>query len=339
MTLTASIAGLRPELWRKQLFADVRDNLFATKFIGTSAQSMIQELEDLRKEKGSNISFGFGSKLSGAGITGDSTLEGQEEQMNDYDEDVAIDQLRHAVRLLGKMDEKKNAYEMRMNAKARLADWWAERIDQELMDKLCGKTTSTFSNTPTAAAASRSIFAGGQSSVGALTTAMKMDTKVLDAAKQKAKVTTAGTPMIRPIRVNGKPYYVVILHPYSATDLRQDPVWNQAQRDANIRGEENPIFSGALGIYNGMIIHEHEYVYNTTDGSGSARVCRNLLCGQQAGVIAWGANVQWVEKSFDYGNSWGISCGAIWGCIKPIFNAIDYGVITMFTAGDVASTA
>ena len=339
MTVSASIAGLRPELWRKMLFADVRDNLYMTRFIGSSEQSMIQELEDLKKTAGSNISFGFGAKLSGTGITGDSTLEGQEEAMTDYDEDVAIDQLRHAVRLTGRMDEKKNAYNMRMSAKNRLADWWAERLDQEILDKLCGKTTSTFSNTPTAAAASRSVFSGGQSAVGNVTSTMKMDTKVLDAAKQKAKVTTAGTPMIRPIRVGGKEYYVVMLHPYAATDLRQDPVWNQAQRDANVRGEENPIFSGALGVYNGMVIHEHEYIYNTTDGSGSARVCRNLLCGQQAGVIAWGATVKWVEKSFDYGNSWGISVGAIFGTIKPMFNSVDYGVITMFTADDTASTA
>ncbi len=336
MTLSASIAGLRPELWRKQVFADARDNLYMTRFIGDSEQSMIQELEDLRKEAGSNISFGLGMKLSGAGITGDSTLEGFEEQMTDYDEDVAIDQLRHAVRLTGRMDEKKNAYNMRVSAKNRLADWWAERLDKEILDKLCGKTSSTFANTPTAAAATRSVFAGGQSSAGAITAAMKMDTKVLDAAKQMAKL---ASPMIRPVRVGGKEYYVVILHPYSATDLRQDPVWNQAQRDANVRGEDNPIFSGALGIYNGMVIHEHEYVYTTTDGSGGASVARNILCGQQAGVIAWGAPVQWVEKSFDYGNSWGISVGAIFGVIKPLFNALDYGVVTMFAAGTTASTA
>lgn len=336
MTASASIAGLRPELWRKMLFADVRDNLYMTRFIGTSAQSMIQEFEDLRKEQGSNISFGLGMKLSGNGITGDSTLEGQEEQMTDYDEDVAIDQLRNAVILTGRMDEKKNAYNMRISAKDRLADWFAERIDREMLNKLCGNTAATFANTPTAAGSSRSVFAGGQSSVGAVTSSMKIDTKVLDAAKQKAKL---ASPMIRPVRVNGKEYYIVILHPYSATNLRQDPVWNQAQRDANVRGEENPIFSGALGIYNGMVIHEHEYVYTTTDGSGSARVSRDILCGQQAGVIAWGAPVKWVEKSFDYGNQWGISVGAIFGTIKPLFNSVDYGVITMFDAADTASTA
>ena len=333
---SVSIAALRPELWRKALFADVRDNLYMTRFIGNTEQSMIQELEDLAKAKGSNISFGLGMKLSGSGVAGDTSLEGSEDTLTDYDEDVAINQLRNGVVLTGQMDEKKNVYDMRERAKNALSDWWAERIDQELMDKLCGKTTSTFANTPTAAASSRAIYAGGAGSIGAITTSMKMDTKVLDAAKQTAIL---ASPRIKPVRVDGKQYYVAILHPYDATNLRQDPVWAQAQRDANVRGEENPIFSGALGIWNGIIVHEHEYVYRTNDGSGAAYVARNVLCGQQAGVIAWGAPVKWVEKSFDYGNQWGISVGAIFGCIKPIFNSVDYGVITMNAASAAASTA
>ena len=336
MAASVSIAGLRPELWRKQLFADVRDNLYMTRFIGSAEQNMIQELEDGKAKKGTNISFGLGIKLSGSGITGDSALEGNEEAMTDYDEDVAVNQLRHAVLLTGEFDEQRNVYNMRESAKNRLADWWAERIDQELLDKLCGKTTATFANTPTAAASSRSVYAGGAGSIGAITTAMKMDTKVLDRAKQDAIL---ASPRIRPLRINGKQYYVAILHPYDATNLRQDPVWAQAQRDANVRGEDNPILSGALGVWNGIVVHEHEYVFRTNDGSGSAQVARNVLCGQQAGVIAWGKPVKWVEKTFDYGNQWGVSVGAIFGCIKPMFNAVDYGVMTMFCASAQASTA
>jgi N4-gp56 family major capsid protein len=304
--------------------------------MGDSPRSMIQEMTDLKKEPGSKINFGLGMKLSGDGVTGDSELEGNEESMTDYEEEVEINQLRHGVRLKGRMDEKKSAYEMRTSAKERLTDWWAERLDKEIIDKLCGKTTSTFANTPTAAAATRSVWAGGQSATASVTSAMKMDTKVLDAAKQMAKM---ASPKIRPVKVNGKFYYIAILHPYDATNLRQDPVWNQAQREANVRGETNPIFSGALGVYNGIIIHEHEYVYRTNDGSGSAYVARNILCGQQAGVIAWGQVVKWVEKSFDYGNKWGISVGAIFGTIKPMFNSLDYGVVTMFCASAAASTA
>lgn len=331
-----SIANLRVELWRKQLFADVRDELYMKRFIGSSERDMIQELTDLSKQPGDKINFGLGMKLSGTGVTGDSELEGQEEVMTDYEEDVSVDQLRHAVRLTGKMDEQKNCYEMRASAKARLTDWWAERIDRELIEKLCGYIGSTFANTPTAAASTRLAHAGGAGSIGAITTAMKMDTKVLDLAKQTAKL---ASPKIRPLRINGKEHYVVILHPFDATNLRQDSVWNQAQREANVRGDENPIFSGALGIYNGMIVHEHEYIYRTNDGNTSAYVARNILCGQQAGVIAWGAPESWVEKTFDYGNQVGFKVGAIFGCLKPMFSSVDYGVITMYAASAAATTA
>lgn len=339
MAQSASISALQKQLWRKELFTDVRDLLYIDRFIGTSEQSMIQEFTDLRKEKGSRINFGLAMKLSGNGITGDNTLEGNEEAMQDYATYVTIDQIRHAVLLTGKMDEKKNAYDMRVSAKNRLASWIAEYVERDMFFKLCGDITTTrhdFANDTSAAAATRSVFAGGQSAVANITTAMKFDTKCIDAAKQKAEV---ASPKIRPIKVNGKSMFVMFIHPYDATNLRQDPVWNQAQRDANVRGEENPIFSGAMGVYNNVVIHVHDYVYRYNDGSGSAYVSRNILCGQQAGVIAWGMNVDWVEKSFDYENQQGFACGAIFGTSKPIFNSLDYGVITVFAASAVASTA
>ncbi len=336
MARTLSAAALRPELWRKAMFVDARDKLFMKKFMGRNEDSMVQEVEDLKKKKGSNVSVGLAMKLSGTGVTGDNELEGREESMTDYDEDLTIDQLRHAVRLTGEMDEKKNAYDLRTSAKNRLSTWWAERIDQEIVDKLCGKASSSFSNTPTAAAATRSTYAGGQTSIGNITTAMKMDSKLLDKAKQTAKL---ATPKVLPLMVGGKPHYVVLLHTYDLTNLKQDPVVHQALRDARERGKENPIFSGAEFTWNGLIIHEHEYVYRTNDGDTSAYVARNILCGRQAGLFAWGKPVKWVEKSFDYGNSWGFSVGAIFGTIKPIFNALDYGVITMYAASAAASTA
>ena len=331
-----TIANLRKTLWRKQLFADVQDELYMTRFIGSSEKDMIQEFEDFKKDKGSSITFGLGMKLSGDGITGDSELEGNEEAMTDYDESVAIDQLRHAVRLTGRMDEKKSAYEMRMSAKSRLATWWAERIDHEILDKLCGKTSSTFANTPTAPAATRNVWANNAGADASLTADEVFDTKVLTAAKQMAKL---ASPKVAPLRIGGKEMYVAILHPYQYSDLKKDPVYKQEVREAGVRGNENPIFTGAIGVYDGIIIHEHEYIYAWGGGAANIPICRAILCGQQAGVIAYGKDVEWVEKEFDYGNKWGISCGAIFGVIKPMFNSLDYGVITMTTAGTTASTA
>jgi len=39
--------------------------------------------------------------------------------------------------------------------------------------------------------------------------------------------------------------------------LRADTVWNEANRVAMLRGEDNPLFTGALGMYNGVLIYTH----------------------------------------------------------------------------------
>jgi len=340
MANTQSISALQAKLWYNELFADVPTILFMSKFMSDSPNSPIQVCKDLTTKPGNNVEFGLSTKLAGDGVEGDGELEGNEEAIQTYNDNLIVDQLRHAVRLKGRMDEKKVAYKMRSDAKEKLKIWWAERIDQEVLDKLCGKLTSTFANTPTAPTTNRAIWAGGVSADNSLTATMIFDTKVIDAAKEKAILSS---PKVRPIRLEDKQHtgesvYVLIVHPYQATALRQDPVWNQAQRDANNRGSDNPILSGALGIYNGVVVYQHEGIY-TFNNSGSVACARAVLLGQQAAIFGEGAPERWVEKEFDYGNKWGISAGRIFGVIKPVFNSEDYGVITIATAASAASTA
>jgi len=340
MANTQSISALRAKLWYKELFADVPTMLFMSRFMGESANSIIQVNRDLSKKAGEYVEFGLSTKLSGDGIEGDEELEGNEEEILTYNDTLGIDQLRHAVRLKGRMDEKKVAYKMRKDAKEKLKIWWSERIDKEILWKLSGYTSKTFANTPTAPSANRSIWAGNAGADNSLTASMLMDTKCLDAAKELALTCS---PKVRPIKLDDKQHtgesvYVVVMHPYQLTALKKDPVYNQAQRDANIRGSSNPILSGAAGIYNGLVIYQHESAYYFSN-TGSVTCARALLLGQQAGIMGVGEDERWVEEEKDYKNKWGISAGRIFGVIKPVFNSEDYGVITIATAAAKASTA
>lgn len=351
MALTASIAALQRELWRKDLYANVAKEIYFERFISrgniksiglrkeTSPMGIVQEIEDLSAQPGYKISFGLTAKLTADGsddVVGDAELEGNESAITAYSETLSINQMRKAVRLTGRMDEKKNAYNMRLDAREKLTIWLAERVQADMFHKVCGNTAKTFANTPDAPAASRSVFAGGQSAANALTATMTFDTKVIGKAKQVAQL---ATPKVRPIMVGGKAYYVIVVHPYQAEDLRKDPVWNQAQRDAQNRGDANPIFTGSLGTYNQCVIHEHEDIYTGNDGDSSTPVARAVLLGAQALILAYGSPVKWVEKAFDFDNKWALACGRIWGCVKPLFNSVDYGVVTIYTAATAASTA
>lgn len=347
---TQTTTNLQGKVWLRDLFADVPSILFMDRFMGEGPNNPIQVKSDLTKKAGDTIVCPLTVKLSGAGVSGDGELEGNEEEIVSYDFQPKLDQLRHAVRLKGRMDEKKAAYNMRSDAKDKLKLWWAERIDREIISKLSGDIAGTVTsgavhaNTPTAPSTNRKIFAGGVAAEGSLTPSMVFDTKVLDAAKQKAKVTIAGVPRVRPIKMEDGAYkgldmYICIVHSYQATDLRKDPVWNQAQREANVRGDQNPIISGSLGVWNGVIVYESDLCYTSTDGDSSTPIARALFLGQQAGVFVEGEEGNWVEKSFDYGNKWGIAAGRIFGVQKTVFNSVDYGMITIATAATVASTA
>ena len=123
-----------------------------------------------------------------------SAAAGEELGTSDW---LLIDQKRNAVRLKGRTDEKKAAYNMRSDAKEKLNIWLVEEIQEDLFGKLCGDTSKTFANTPDAPAASRSVFAGGQSAANGLTATMTFDTKVLGRAKQVAQTAAV---KIRPIK-------------------------------------------------------------------------------------------------------------------------------------------
>jgi hypothetical protein len=62
----------------------------------------------------------------------------------------------------------------------------------------------------------------------------------------------AQTPF-RPVKIDGKDYYVLIVHPDCMYDLKTLSAWQQAMREAEVRGKENPLFTNASAVWNGVI--------------------------------------------------------------------------------------
>jgi len=102
---------------------------YASKFMGKGSDSLIQIKDDTQKSAGDRITCGLRMQLTGAGVQGDGTLEGNEEALTTYSDNVFIDQLRHAVRSGGKMSEQRVPFSVREEARVGLQDWWSDRID------------------------------------------------------------------------------------------------------------------------------------------------------------------------------------------------------------------
>lgn len=365
MANTTSNSSLRQQLWDKELFADAMDKLFfmSRSMIGEGENFVVQTKSDLKKQKGDRINFGMGQKLSGDGVTGDSELEGNEEAITYYNDTVLIDQIRNAVRLTGRLDEQKAANNLRMDAKEKGSIWIAEFLENQIFMKLGGVSSTdltrvddstvysgraTWSNTgnavPTAdeaAGTGNRYLCTDASGLDSLAATDVLTTSFITRARVKAEL---ASPRIRPIRVDGQNFFVMFIHPWQAADLKTNSsdVWAQAQREAQERGRNNPIFTGALGVWDGVILHSHEYVptcqassdFVSGATSAGARAFRAILCGQQAACMAHAsdlgqgaASTFMREKTFDYENKAGFAVGYIGGIQKPTFNSLDYAAI------------
>ena len=337
-TTFATGDALTNKKWATDLFYQAHLDLFFAKYIGDGPGNIIQRKRDLEKEAGDKITFGLLMNLTGAGVTGDGALEGNEEALVFYNDATVIDQIRHAVRVGGRMTQQRVPYDLRSEARDALKYWMSNMVDTKILNHLVGITTETFPVAATAPTVNRVLYAGTATSTATIDATMKIDLTLLDKAKIRAEM---ATPKIRPVKIDGQEFYVVIMGPYQARDLRTNTntgQWLDIQKMAGVRGKDNPIFTGSLGVYNGMILFDYTKMPTYINWGAGANVGGGeaLLLGAQAGVIAYGKgdgeSATWFEKEFDYGNKQGVSGGLVWGVKKCVFNAEDFATIVLRTA-------
>ncbi len=340
---------LAVKLWSRRLMVEVLKNTWISKFMGNDSGSMIQVKDETNKGPGDKITYGLRMQLTGAGVLGDGTLEGFEESLSTYNDSITINQIRHAVRSGGRMSQQRVPFSIRDEALSGLRDWFADRIDTSGINQLAGNTVETdvrFTGlvaTTNVSDSNHEAFVGSAGNAGtdqSISTTETFTLGVIDKAVERARVIT---PAIRPIMMGGKSYYVGILHPYQVTSMRTSATtgqWMDIQKAAMTGGEidDNPLFDGSLGMYNGVILHSDSRVplgvTSTATTTAVASTRRAIFAGAQAGVCAYGQEngperYTWVEELFDYENQLGVSAGLIWGLKKAVFNSTDFAVIVM----------
>lgn len=353
--------ALARKVWATKLMREALKETFASRFMGSSKNSLCYVKEDLQKGAGDRIRYGLRMQLSGDGILGDDTLEGNEEELALYSDDLLIDQLRHAVRSGGEMSEQRVPFSVRQEGLDGLKDWYAARIDTAFFNHLGGVSTAGTQyigqNTPTAptsaAGNTRVLYGAGSTSTTASFTAttsnsgsirqVNFQLTAIDKCVNQAKI---ATPMIRPLMIEGKAKYVMFLHPNQVRQLRTNAAagtvtWFDIMRARAEGGgyKENGIYSGALGEYNGVILHESSRVPAL---STDANVKKAIFCGAQAACFATGRRdsdrqMKWTEEFFDYENQLGIATAMIWGLKKTVFASgaggasVDFGTIVNFS--------
>jgi N4-gp56 family major capsid protein len=340
------------KLWSKRLMVEVLKTTWASRFMGPTAGSIIQIKDETTKSAGDKVTFGLRMQLTGAGVIGDGTLEGAEEALTTYSDSVVVNQLRHAVRSAGRMSQQRVPFAIRDEALSGLRDWWSDRMDYAWINQIAGNTVQTDTRYTGLQATvncdtSHEVFVTDAGNAGTDQSISTTDTFVLSVIDKAVERARTNTPAIRPVNVRGKNYYCAFLHDYQVTDLRTNTntgQWLDIQKAAMTGGEidDNPIFDGSLGVYNGAILHA-DYrmplgVNSTATTTAVANTRRAVFCGAQAAVLAFGRDngperFTWVEELFDYENELGVSAGLIFGLTKVVFNSADYATVVMATYG------
>lgn len=345
-------------VWSRDLWKQARNRSFINKFLGKGPESMIQHITELKKsEKGARAVITLLADMTGDGIAGDRTLEGNEEALQTFDQVIRIDQIRNANRHEGRMADQKSIVEFRGNSRNVLSYWLSDRIDQMAFLTLSGVSYAMknngearvgsdlrnleFAADVTAGTAGRRLRWDNNGTVGAgslIANAATTDVAAIDLPCWNMFLALKAYAKDRYIRgvggAGGDEVYHAFLTPQAMMRLKQDPDYIANLRHAQTRGSNNELFTGSNSVMiDGIHLHEFRHVYNTSGmlanykwggspGSATVDGCQVLFCGAQALGMADIGAPYWDEEGFDYSNQQGISVGKILGFLKPTFETI-----------------
>jgi len=358
MAQTYAASGLTPQQWDDEFFRDyVRSSRFK-RYMGTDESAIIQLKDDLTKKKGDSVTFALVNELVGNGVTGNSTLKGNEERLGSRSHKVIVDVLRHAV-AVDDWDEQKSAIDLRNAARTQLREWANKKMRDGIVNALgqidgVNFTSSTVAGRNTWAANNQdrilfgdntgnysATFATGTFAVSAAET---LTPDILSLMKRMAQ---AASPKIKPVMVKDtdQEWYVAFIGPRAWRDLTTDnPTTNAlilANRDARVRGVDNPLFTGDSLVWDGMILRQIPEIaqIEASLSSTGVRIEPVYLCGAQAIGLAWAQRTKSTTDTDDYGFLHGVGVQEIRAIEKLRFGTAagadtttpkDHGIVTCF---------
>lgn len=361
MANTLAQTNLTPEQWDFNFYREYGNSNRFSRYMANNANAVIHVREDLTRDPGEKITFPLIRRLEGDGVTGNATLRGNEEKLDQRSAFVTVDFARHAV-ATDKKQKKLTGIDLREAMRWALRQWAGDRlIDKVILEGLHAIPVGSglFKKYDAASEAEkdawvadnsdRILFGSAKSnnssndhsaSLANLdTTDDLLSPTVIDLAKLMAK---QADPRITPLRTEAdEKFYVAFVGSRAMFDLRKDATIRQAQREALGRGKDNPIFTGGDIMWNNVLIHEVEEIPVLLNvGAASAEVEPWFLCGAQALCYGVGQRTMTIEQKDDYDFTTGLAIELMDGMVKTCFgkgaadrdDPVQHGMLTGYVA-------
>ncbi len=363
----ALATGNERQVWVNNYFSEyVRASGYKA-YMGKDNNSIIIIKYELQEENGKTINIPLITRLKGNGVTGSQVLDGNEEELGNFNCPIVVDWRRNGVRV-----PKSASYKTEINlfdaAKMALKTWESEKLRDDVTKAFLqlvfagsnldttfvdwASATAGNKNSWVVANADRVLFGATKSNYNATfatalgnvdTTSDKATVATMELGKRIAK---AADPHIRPYKTeDGREFYVSFHGSRTFRDIKADASMQQVNRDARAREgngmDKNPIFQDGDLIKDGIIYREVPEIdalctaLGGFDGQGAAScdVRPIFLAGAQAVGVGWGQEpTPQTDLKKDYNFRPGVAIEELLGVRKLAFNGVQQGLVTIFVA-------
>jgi hypothetical protein len=333
-------------------------------YMGMDDKAIIRVVRDLSKTKGDLLHVPYVGVLTGAGVTGGATLEGNEEALPNYSCSVRVGHVRNAVSV-AESEAIKTELDLANMARGSLLTWSTNKLRNDLVTAFQhvpiaadsdpdGDIEDTFKTYTAATAGERNAFLVANSdrllfgtskgnsssgvfstSLGTITASMKLSAASVSLAKRMAQSTTNYT--ITPYRTDataGREHFVMFVGTDGYRDLLNDPDIKAANIGARPREVEgNPVFQGGDLLWDGVIIRHIPQIPSMGNvGATSATVGQAFLCGTGSLILGVAKAPEPRIESRDFGHLNKVGITEVRGQRKFSVKGVQTGMVSVFHA-------
>ena len=207
-------------------------------------------------ERGTVVMVYLEDELVDSGAIGNVDFDASSEELKAIGQGIKIDRFQHSVPSNQDVVSQRVADKFKNRAKKSLTNWGTRKFDKIFFNLMSADCTN--------------ILACGHHTDTGTSSIVKADvltTSDVEEAKRRALlgVDAAGNkvPPLVPIHTSQNEnlgyyedveYFVMFVGTNSARNIKTDANWAEARKDALERGKTNPIFTGALGFWDGVLL-------------------------------------------------------------------------------------
>jgi N4-gp56 family major capsid protein len=349
MADTYLTSASRKEVWQAEFIQEyVRGNEFAP-MTGTAKNMPIFVDRKLMGENAEIRNVPLRAKLTADGVTDNESLEGQEETLDNYNDQVTIQWRRHGV-LVTKKENTASDLDFMDEAAPALRDWLMEKDRDQIIDTSCspviggltayGDATEVQKDAWLVANQDRVLFGNatgnysGDHSADLAKLDATNDTFTYANMRLAKRVMKLADPLIRPIRVDGKGwFYVAWAHTYAFRDFKVS--LDTIHQNSRERGVGNPLYEDGDLIFENVIVKEVPEMLTVADvgDSGTVDISPVVYMGAQALLAVWKQMPSViVKRDKDYNFRAGVAIEAARRHKKAFFNDKQHGCFTHYVA-------